>query len=330
MALSLFEPFKDMLFDDHFCFLSGDLTTEKMTVFPKWLMAHFKLEDEEITLMESSKAKNIRYADLQVPCAPHVKDAFEELDQTFHKAYQEGYEAIAALDEYILFIWSGRIVYGLMYLELVGELKLHEKKGETFKVSSKLKTHMYEFHLMLQSLITPVTFSDKKPWSLVVFPLKYSADILSFRDDVTNMLFQFGVNGFGFIISFKDNGVIAEKQKELLEKIKGKMLHPVQFEELYARLHYTADLMQYRPTYSYETSENELKIVAHPVEQTQPDLPVFGLWNDDFYARLLSNYWQVYGIEKGEIIQFHRPFLSFLEDPYTKEFIDAKVIKLPY
>ncbi len=301
-----------------------------MTVFPEWVLSHFKLGEEKIRIMENSRVKEIFYADLKVPCAPHVQKAFEEVDRKFYEAYQKGYEGMADLDELIIFQWSGRIVYGLLYLEFVGEWEKCKKQGKPFKLSANLRDRLGKFHIMLQSVVEPISFSKHKPWSVVVFPLKYSADILSYRDDVINLMFQFGVNNFGFIICFQDNGIIKEHEHELLEKMKGYTLHPVQFEELYARFHYDMDLLQYLPQYELEETDENTKITAIPVTQTDNRLPLFGNWVDDFYARLLSNYWQVYGIEKGDIIRFQQPFLSYLEHPYTKDFINPESIELPF
>lgn len=330
MALHLFNPFQDMIFDPHFCFLSGDLTTSKMTVFPEWLMKEFKLEKEEIALMQNSKAQMTAYKDLKLPCSPRVKKAFDEIDRIFKQAYDQGFEAIDQLDELVIFQWAGRMVYGLLYMEMMGEWQRKQDMAEPFDFSNKLRDRLGKFHHMMQSVIEPITFGDKKPWSIVKFPLKYSADILSFRDDIINLLFQFGVNGFGFIICFQDNGIVKETEQELLQKIKGHTLHPVQFEELYARFHYRVDLLQYIPQHKLHLENGTIEIESLPVKQTNPDLPLYGLWVDDFYARLLSNYWQVYGIEKGEIVQFQKPFLSYLENPYNKTFIDPETIDLPF
>lgn len=330
MGLEFFNPFQDMIFDDHFCFLSGDLATDEMTVFPEWLIEHFKLGDEKITLMENSQAKEVSYSDLKLPCAPHVKEAFGELDVKIQQAYKKGFEGMAKLDDKLLFQWSGRIVYGLLYLEMIGEWKRHQRLGKEFKMSPKLRDQLGKFQVMLQSLIEPISFSERKPWSILVFPLKYSADILSYRDDVINLMFQFGVNGFGFIVCFQDNGIIKEEHREFIEKMKGHTLHPIQFEELYASFHYSIDRLQYSPQYKITQEDNELKIEAFPVEQTDENRPLFAFFKDDFYARLLSNYWQVYAIEKGDIIRFQKPMLSYLEEPYTKDFIDPETIKLPF
>lgn len=327
MALNLFNPFEDLIFGEQFCFLTGDLSTEKITVFPHWLMQHFKFDTDRIEMMD--KSKTYVYADLQLPCSPRVKKAFEELDEKIQQAYQKGFEGMAALDDHLLFLWTGRMVYGLLYYEMQYESKRALRTGIEFTLSALLRERFGNFHLMLQSIVEPVSFTGKKPWSIAVFPLKYSADIVSFRDDSVNLLFQFGVNGFGFIACLQDNGVIGEKQKDILEKMQGHLLHPVQFEELYARFHYSDYILQYKPEYNIEHHDDKVIIEAFPIEANE-SRPLFGFWDEDMFAQLLSNYWQVYGIEVGDIVRFQQPFLSFLENPYTKEFVEPESITLPY
>src|SRR5699024_548628 len=121
MALPLINPFQDMILAEHFCFLSGDLAPDNITVFSEWLMEKFEFGKEEIALMQNTKAKMTAYQDLKLPCSLRVKEAFEELDNKFKKAFDEGFEAINQLDELIIFQWSARIVYGLLYLEMMGE-----------------------------------------------------------------------------------------------------------------------------------------------------------------------------------------------------------------
>ena len=324
MPQDVYNPFQDLIFDEHFCFLSGTLTNETMTVFPEWLMDHFKFGTDRIELMD--KSKTYTYADLKLPCSPEVKKAFEELEKTIETAYKKGYEGISSLDDTLLFQWTGRMVYGLLYYEMCYEKERLAKLGDEFELSEGLRERFGNFHLMMQSLIKPITFIGKKPWSIIVFPLKYSADIFSFRDDPINLLFSFGVNGFGFIACLQDNGVLAEKEKDILEKIKGHVLHPIQFEELYARFHYLDYISLNIAHYKIENTDQEISI---EVEESGKD-PRFGFWDEDVFAQLLSNYWQVYGIEKGDILQFQKPPLSFLENPYTKDFINTESIQLPY
>ena len=327
MAEELFNPFIDLTFDEHFCFLTGTLTNDEITVFPNWLMEDFKLTDEQIEMMD--KTKSYKYSDLKLPCTTEVKNAFNELDQKVHLAYQKGFNGMASLDEELLFLWSGRIVYGLLYYEMIYERDRLLKQGKEFKLSIPLRKRFSFFHLMLQSLVEPVDIKTPNPWSIVVFPLKYSEDILSFRNDSINLMFQFGVNGFGFIASLQDNGIIKEKEAEIIEKIKGHILHPVQFEELYARFHYSKYILQKQPEFDIEQIEEGIAIQPLPITEKE-NQPVFGFWDQDIFAQLLSNYWKVYGIEREDILQFQKPSLSFLEDPYTKDFIDPESITLPF
>ncbi len=327
MPTDLFNPFQEMIFEEQFCFLTGDLTTDKMSVYPEWLLNHFKFGDDRIEMMD--KSKTYRYKDLQLPCSPRVKKAFEELEEDIQRAYHVGYEGISALGEEKLFLWTGRMVYGMLYYEMQYETQRLRRLGENFDLSSMLRERFGNFHLMLQSIVEPIRFVGKKPWSIVTFPLKYSADIFSYRDDTVNLLFQFGVNGFGIIACLQDNGIIAEKHRDILEKMQGHVLHPIQFEELFASFHYSDYILQYKPEYSIEQTENGVTIEALSIEATA-NRPVFGFWDDETYAQLLTNYWSVYGIQRGDIIRFQKPFLSFLENPYTRDFVLPESIDLPF
>ena len=327
MSLALYNPFQDLIFDDQFCFLTGDLTTEKMSVYPEWLMDHFKFGGDRIEMMDKSKAYT--YADLQLPCSPRVKKAFELLEEEIQTAYKKGYEGMKALNEQLLFLWTGRMVYGMLYYEMKYESARMLRLREPFDLSATLRERFGNLQLMMQSIIEPISFVGQKPWSIALFPLKYSADIFSYRDDTVNLLFQFGVNSFGLIVCLQDNGIIGEKQKDILEKMEGYVLHPIQFEELFARFHYSDYLLQYKPEYIIEHHDNSTTIEAMPITENA-NRPIFGLWDDEVFAQLLTNYWSVYGIQRGDIIQFQKPFLSFLENPYSKDFVNPEGIDLPF
>ena len=303
MVPSLFNPFTDMIFEEQFCFLTGDLTTEKMTVYPEWLMDDFKFGNDRIEMMD--KTKSYQYKDLLIPCSPRVKKAFEELEKNVQNAYKKGFEGISALPEQILFLWTGCMVYGMLYYEMRYETERLLKRGENFDLALALRERFGNFHLMMQSLVEDITFTGKKPWTIAVFPLKYSEDIFSYRDDTVNLLFQFGVNGFGIIACLQDNGIIGEKQQEILEKMKGHVLHPVQFEELFARFHYSDYILQYKPEYNVQSENSSVIVEALPITPNE-NRPVFGLWDEDIFAQLLSNYWSVYGIQREDILKFQK------------------------
>ena len=78
-----------------------------------------------------------------------------------------------------------------------------------------------------------------------------------------------------------------------------------------------------------ENHGNQITIEGLPMV-ANAQRPLFGFWDQDIFAQLLANYWQVYAIQKEDIIKFQKPFLSFLENPYTQEFIDPESISLPW
>lgn len=327
MLNQLYFPFKELNFDDEICFLTGAPATDSVTVFPRFLRKRFGLDDEEFELM--NKHEKFLYKNLKLPCAAEVKTAILQLDREVELAFAKGYEGMQQLDELKLFQWVSRIVYGVLYHELVFERKRAAKYNKEYGVSPFLKERYGMFHLMLQSLVRPINFGARKPWDLFVFKLKYSADIFNYRDDAVNLLFTLGINGFGFIICLQHNGVLKEHFQELLDKIGTHVLHPVQYEELFAKFHYADYILQYRPEYEMSETDEGLLITALPIAANE-SRPLFGFWDDDTYAQLLANYWGVYGFEKKDVIKFQKPPMSFLEKPYTKDFILPESIKLPF
>lgn len=325
---SLYYPFQDLNFDDEICFLTGEPTQEKITVFPDWLMDKYNLRNESFEMMD--KMKSLSYGELCIPCSSTAKKAWEELDIKIKSAFETGYEAVKYLDSHLLFLWLGRMVYGTLFHEMSMEKKRLAKYERELKVSPFLKERFGLFHLMLQSLVVPMDFvGAKKPWSITVVQLKFSDDIMNYRDDTVNLMFSLGVNGFGIIASLHDNEVVVDHQQMILDKIEGHVLHPIQFEELYARFHYSNYLLQYEPEYIIEKDDDKLSIEALPVTENS-NRPLFGIWDEDMFASVLAGYWEIYGIEKKKILKFPNPILSYLEDPYTKDFIEPGKIKLPF
>src|SRR5690554_2699408 len=59
------------------------------------------------------KVKTYKKLRLVLSCSSEVKNVFTDLDLKIQEAYKKGYEGMAALDEELIFQWTGRMVYGL-------------------------------------------------------------------------------------------------------------------------------------------------------------------------------------------------------------------------
>jgi len=330
MALQLYNPFDNLYFDDKTCFLTGvDLknSEETITVFPEWVMKQYNLENSSFTMMDN--ITSIAYKNLKLPCSENVKAAFLQLDDEIRNAFNGGYESVKALDTQKLFLWMGKMVYGVLYNDLLIEKKRLEQRKLELQLSARLKERMSLFHLMLQSLVAPITFGELKPWSISVVKLKYSKDIFNYHDDTIKLLFSLGMNGFGIIACLQDNGVVTHEQKDILDKIGETVLHPIQFEELYARFLYATFLLQYKVNYKIEQNENKLYIEALPITAERNKL-LFGARNNNMYAQVLADLWSPWGLKKKDILNFPDEPVSFLEDATTYELIDPEKIEFPF
>lgn len=330
MSIQYFNPFQNLYFNEDSCFLTGaelNSKVSKISIFPEWVIERFGYRGKKFSLMDTYHT--YPYEDFKLPCAPNVKLAFDKLEKEIEAAFDKGYEGMSSIDEEKLFLWTGKMVYGILYYELLIEKEKMERRNSELKLSSVLTKKFSLFHLMLQSLITPITFGEKKPWSISLVKLKYSKDIFHFRDSTVNLHFSLGVNDFGIIVCFQDNGIIKSEHTDILDKINGTILHPVQFEELCARFLYSDYIMKYIPKSKIKNSDKGLLIEAEPIPKDY-DKEVFGKWEDKMFAQVLANYWEVWGLTMQDIHKPPNGPISFLENPKDYTFISPEQIKLPF
>lgn len=332
MSLALFNPFETLHFEDNTCFLTGeDLPSAdtKISVFPDWILDRFSLRDQRFKMLD--QVTGIHYGELKLPASEKVKNALEELENQVKEAFEAGYNEVKKMAPERLFLWMGKFVYGVLYNDLVLEISRSTKRpgAKNFQLSVSLKQRFAKFHLMLQSLVVPMEFKGIKPWSIEIVQLKYSKDIFNYKDEPTNLNFSLGINGFGIVACLQDNGAVGRKEKNLLDKIGEKILHPIQFEELSARFLYSNYLLKNRGETNIEVEEDKVIIESGAADETVEDR-VFATWDDDMFAQVLAGYWEPWGFTKKDIINLPDSPISFLENDFTHEFIEPDSIQLPF
>src|SRR5690606_2440918 len=97
-----------------------------------------------------------------------------------------------------------------------------------------------------------------------------------------NLNFCLMMNDFGIVSSLQDNGEVEKYEMDTLNEVGNATLHPVQFEELYARFIYTNYIM--RNLSDYRITQQNNTIVFNLPEDTQKELPRFGVWDDNTFA----------------------------------------------
>ena len=75
-------------------------------VIPKWLQKRFGLMNQELALPNGT---TITYRQLRIPCCAQCNNAhLSKIERAVRLAFDQGPEAVAALDESILFLWLAR------------------------------------------------------------------------------------------------------------------------------------------------------------------------------------------------------------------------------
>lgn len=330
MLTNYYNPFLNNKIVTDKCFLTGaNLANENNSihVFPDWVMDRFNLRDKKFKMID--QVSSFSYEELTLPCSEKVFNAFYDLEKEVQHAFTGGFEALKSFPEDKLFLWISKIIYGVLYHDLLLEEKNLKRKDKELELSPRLQERFSLFHLMLQSVILPIQFKGSKPWSISIVRDKYAKDIFHYRDNPINLAFSLGINGFGIIACLQDNGLVKKELQPLLQKINDNNLHPIQFEELCARYHYLNYLLQYKVQYNITDDKSGVTIEALTVDSNF-SLPIFGKWDEKVYAQLLAVYWSPWGFTTQNITKFPEGVVSYLENEYTGELIDSSTISLPF
>ena len=325
--LILYNPFEDFKFDEQKCFLTGEnlnLNKALINVFPEWLIDRYSLEEKAFSMLGGNVVK---YPDMKLPCSPAVAAQLNSLDNEIKEAFTNGFSAVKKISKKRLFQWMAKLVYGILYHDIVFAKNQQSKKGEIFKLSDLLTTKFANLHLLLQSLVLPIEFKEPEPWTIQIFKVRYSKDLFNYKDETNNLNFSLGMHDFGIIACLQDNGENKKFHKELIEKIGAKTLHPIQFEELCARFIYSNYLLD--TTASYDVESIGKKIFLE-VTQADNQTGLFRQWDDKMFSQVLAEYWKPWGLTKSDIFSFPNSPISYLIDEYSNEIIGGDKISLPY
>lgn len=313
MATKLYNPFLDFKFDNKTCFLTGETLQsedEQIQVFPMWMMRAFDLEEKPFKMLDESFST---YKKLQLPCSTRAAAAIAAVDRLVEHAVEQGYEAVRQLDQEVLFQWIGKILYGVVFNEIQAGIRQAVMTGEELNFSQALVQKFRNLHAMLQSMVIPMEFEHKNPFTIEVFHVDNAEDTFLYRDEINTLIFSLRMKDFGLIATLQDNGTNAIYHEETLALTKGKKLHPVQFEEIGAKYFYTAYLFNRLPEYTYMEVGDKVYVEPMPLNDWTMK-PIFDNWQAKTYGQVLENFWKPWGYTLFEIIKDPENPMSFIKD----------------
>lgn len=291
--MHLFTAITNHEFSENVCFLCGEaLTLDNRAdehVIPKWIQGKYELWDQQIHLLNGTL---IPYRQLTIPCCNECNNvALSQIESKVRLAVEEGFDAVVALDPQTLFIWLGKIFYGMLYRELF--LLMDRRSPNLGSIMSSEHMERYQMHhYFLQSCRVPMELESADaayPWTIYIFPIQETDDCKAgwdFRDDIVNDALFIRLGGIGMLAAF-DAGAIAVDSGVSFSRYSEYKLHPLQFEELGAAFFYKASLLDRIPKYVVSERDKQCKVLVLPIAGLSSK-PVFREWDMSSYAQMLS------------------------------------------
>ncbi|SHJ42399.1 hypothetical protein SAMN02745146_3120 [Hymenobacter daecheongensis DSM 21074] len=312
--LTLYYPFEEKQFADH-CFLCGTPTTpaQAVLVFDEWLLQRYQLAGQRIQLLDQSVQE---YQNLRVPCCPGCRTRYvQPLEATVAAATAAGPAGLRALDEKTLFLWLGKMFYGILVLELLNELNPLIKPQYPLSENGQMLRRLQAFFQTFQALRVPIVFEDFVPASIFLLETDPGQDPISFEydDDLTTMTFSIKLNGMIIIACFIDNGLLRQAMRRVYQDAQ-RPLHPVQLAEFKARVYYGAHLLNVIPDYYPRPIQPHDDHIIYDTLIDDITREIFNPWENSGYGQSLQEMWKRWQIPYTEIMRDPARPLSYLYD----------------
>ena len=294
-------PFENMRLDDTYCFLCGVELGEGATqedIFPRWLQRKHNLWNKHITLINGTL---IRYAQLKIPCCfPCNNEYLSQLEKEISTAINKGYRACLELDSITIFYWSAKILYGILRkgLNLLVDRSSPEKGSI---IPEKLIQTYDDLHTFMQGIRRSMNFIGPLPFSVLVANLHDlgARQNYFFRDNIISQTFSIRSGEVGIIVAMADAGINNKSYSRYLDEVNGRKLHPIQFDELFAKVTYESHRLKKAPFFTVVSNKD--KSVPIDVITQLPTGMILKDWDQEEYSHWLGSVMAIWGIPEDSL-----------------------------
>ncbi len=289
----LFEAVISRKIGNDICFLCGcDLNEENRTrehVIPRWAQERYQLWDQKMILLNRTE---IPYRQLTIPCCfscnnKHLRPIEDEVSE----AVLAGVDAVRNLDRQKLYIWLSKIYYGLLYKENFLQAERHNPESAETITNHELMMEFQMLHYFLQSSRVSMVFRDFFPASIMIFEAQEPTDPLmqwDFGDDLHSLFIAVRMGKVAMFAVLMDGGANEYMATKLLDYVNNIKLHPHQFREILVMVKYKSLLFNRVPKYMIVEGD-PIQVIQAPLAGFS-NKPLFNDWNQEQYAKLLSQY----------------------------------------
>lgn len=312
--LTLYDPFDGMRFGPGTCFLSGQPVgpDDTIPVFADWLQARYDLTGRPIQLLDQ---RTVHFCDLRLPASPAVRQRIAAFESRVEAAAALGPAALRALGDDTLFLWLGKMFYGIFITELLNEFEPLIKPKYPLAENAALVRRFQAFFQLLQGLRVPTEYADFVPGSVFVLEADPSEDVTTFEydDDLNTLVFSIKLDKAVLVACLVDVGLVGQAMRRVYADAQ-RPLHPVQLAEFKARVYYAAHLLHVVPDlYPRPPRPGDTKLVFDALIDDVTGA-IFNPWENAAYAQTLAEMWQRWHITLPEVVAKPVEPLSLLYD----------------
>ncbi|TLM94067.1 hypothetical protein [Hymenobacter jeollabukensis] len=315
--LTLYDPFARMQLVAPVCFLCGtavDPARDNVPVFAPWLTQRYQLADKEIRLLDQSSTT---FRELTIPCCPRCHhEHVDRLEARIEAATAADPAGLRELDEQTLFLWLGKMFYGIFVNELAREQEPLIKPRYPLAENRTLFSRFRSFFQVLQALRVPMEFDDFQPGSLFILNVDLGPDepAFAYEDDLATMVFSVRLGRVVVIGCLLDNDMLRHVMQRVYDDALSRPLHPVQLAEFKARVYYGAYLLSAIPEFFPRPVKPDDTVLVMDTFLDDVTGSVFSPWDTMAYAQTLEELWLPWQISLRDILQNPREPLSYLYD----------------
>ncbi|NVO83658.1 hypothetical protein [Hymenobacter terrestris] len=318
--LTLYDPFDGMRFGPEACFLCGTPTTppqDTVPVFADWLMDRYQLRERPIKLLD---LRIVTYPELRIACCARCRTRHvEPLEAHVEAVSRQGVRGFRELDEQTLFLWLGKMFYGILVTELINQQDPLAMPQYPLAENAQMLRRFQAFFQPLQALRVPISYDDFVPASLFMLETEATHDELPFEydDDLSTLTFSIKLDETVLIACLVDNGIIGQAMRRVDADAR-RPLHPVQVAEFKARVYYAAYLLNVVPDYfprALKSGDQEVVMDSLIDDVTGA---IFNPWENSAYAQSLLEMWKRWQIPLERIVADPSRPLSYLYDAHDQ------------
>ncbi len=350
-----FDSVHDHSYGANKCFLCGaplsDASRSDEHVFPRWLQKQFRIRDLKIDLLNRVP---VIYRKLTVPCCIACNTGpLSELEKRVRKHLALPVVDLGKDERTDLFLWAGKILYGLLYRQTAMAFDPADRQGPTILDATDLSRFKL-LHMFLQGIRRGFGYWGETdvPATLFVYDVECPDDVqkqFDWQDAPSTGTIYLRLGHRGLVMCL-DGGAQEIAVGDLLRRYQGRTLHPLQFEEVGAKLLYKATIAERRAVFYFQDGAKlfcshlgfdypeapaaqivqegdddltRILYVPHPLDDGRP---LFGDWDKEHYFSVLA---KLTGFPQAELLKEDGTGVTWLIDREERD-ITFSIQDYPY